>query len=402
MKKEWKRRIIRRAQILLFSLIWLLVLQEAVPEKVEAFGLRPVIMETEIRRGSSKNFSVEVYPTRTTPEGVKIIVTDYIAKRDGTFDVTDIAEREIDPQAEPTLVLLSPTELHLEPGNEPVPFNFRVTVPPTVQSNEFIYVVLFESLNPEKADLNEETRLRLTHQIGMMMIIHVPGFRDIYNARVTEITHRFVDNRLFIVPTIENTGNRYIHLSGLCRIFDSAGHLVVTLPLMESQQRTSFLLAETPVFTGRMLDVPLEIMYPLAPGNYTADFRFNIRENEHALLRQSHNFSIEKAIDVAEIPARDLLRLQRESIRVEVAKGGSVRESLLLFNNYFEPLTLRLYADPGYVKITNFPVRINPGKERNIDFLVMNPGEDVIKTEIKIKLEEHDKELIVPVEIFTR
>ena len=402
MKTEWRGKVGRQACLVILLLTITLAVNEPVSLPVQAFGLRPVIIETDIKRGSNSNFTIEIFPTRSEPEGVKVFVTDYIANRDGTFDVVDISEREHNPKEEPTITLLSANELTVDPGDEPARFNFRVEVPPTVRSNEFIYVILFESLNPEKADINEDYRLRLTQRIGVMLIIHVPGFRDIFNAKITEINHSFIEDKLFITPTIENTGNRYVHLSGICRIFDSNNHLKVTIPLMESQQRLPFKLAETPVFTGRMLDIPVQINYPLQPGRYYADFSFNIRENDRILLRKRHEFTIEQPLDYEAGAERELLMLDPESLKIELPQGGSTRAKLSIFNNYFERVKLFLKADPNIIKITNFPVYINPGQTREIEFLVANPGDTVIKTEIKISFESHDNEMAVPVEIFTK
>ena len=129
----------------------------------------------------------------------------------------------------------------------------------------------------------------------------------------------------------------------------------------------------------------------------------HVFQNKRVRAFDSFSFTLDEDVVIPDELIETVLRFRPIMVQEELAVTGSKIVSIELYNDHIEPLVLHLEPeDPRFIRVTDRPIRLNPGQIRKISFALDNPEDGLHITNLLIKIQGRDEVYEYPVQIETR
>lgn len=372
-------------------IVFLLVL---IPVPARAFGVKPVILKVEMRRGARDVTEFLLFATRDKPERVRLYLTNYEHQRNGQLDLSDIDPEQIKAENQPTIEI-SQRELTLNPEQETT-IRVTLSVPSGAPRNEYVYALIVEAVDDDVIRRPGSPTVGLRQRVAVPVIINVPGRPDRFSARFLDVGGALREDGYYLIASMENTGNRYVDASGIARIRDDSGRILHTMPLIAVSIGSVQKLGVISILPGGIRDFVAPVKYPLTAGTYQVEVIGTIRQNARQRITARAEITLEKDL-AEELTAVQPIELEPKRFDLKLKPGGTTTQRIEVVNVYIDDLILEISSDSELIQTSRIPVRLPVGASQSIPVKITAPENADLQQNVIITIKERDLVLKIPV-----
>ncbi|BAS27739.1 hypothetical protein [Limnochorda pilosa] len=340
-------------------------------EPAAAVGVRPLVIDLEVRAGETAPFELILSPSGQRERvHVRLFQPTQLPTGDLTYE-------QADPDTFPTAAWVKLDRDTVEvPGAQEVRIPGRVEVPFGVSGSHTVVLMV----EPETPTQGGGVAIQVRYAVRLN--VRVPGVG--VQARAALAGLGLVANearRPFVRVRLNNPSPLDYRVEMEATVRDANRRLIERIPLQTEQGRRSGQTAAR-IYPGSRLDFAGRVQSPLVPGSYELQAFARYAEGRQAVARET---VLVHEGEFALPEGRLLVQVDPPSLQLEANPGALRTVSFSVGNRTQEPVVVAagtVSAGGGAADVwplarlrSSFPMTLRPGQSRRISLTVQSPRE---------------------------
>ena len=292
-----------------------------------SLGVRPLLINLEMKRGESREFDLQLTPSDTQET---VALNLYHPRQQLTGGS---AYEEGDPERHPVVDWLEVPDSVIIPPGEKKTVTVKVSVPFDSRGT-YTAIIMVEPMREEEEGINVKVR----YAVRVNIHVEAPGLRK--QAEITQFELKpDSENRPLVQARIKNSSSLSFKAAGEVTVRDKNRRLIERVKI-RSELADKGGRDKTTIFPGSEVIFKGNVNEPLPAGKYSLQLFLRYAEGRQVIKRKT----IEVGDEFVDPDDLQYIEVTPERISEELRRGGAHTEATEIRNRVGDPISIKVGA----------------------------------------------------------